>query len=331
VKAAVLGLVLCACSPPAAAPASSPSWREDRDGITCRHPAVQAECRDGWCRIPPGCFVQGSPGTEWGHPAFTEDQRAVVLSSGFAIQEFEVTQHDWIALGLHNPSGSLREGGGDCTADARCPVGNVTWFEAASYANLLGAAQSPPLPPCYELSDCTGEIGAHMACASIALTTPTLYGCKGFRLPTNTEWEYAARAGTRTAFYSGDITRQTGMTACLPDANLDPVAWYCNNSGNLTHPVGQKASNAWGLHDMLGNAHEWVHEAHTGNPLPAGPLTDPDGTLTSDGYRIYRGGAAIDEPVLLRSAEVSLSYPWDAGVPTVGFRLVRTLSAETER
>ena len=135
-----------------------------------------------------------------------------------------------------------------------------------------------------------------------------------YRLPTETEWEYAARAGTTTAFYNGDITQEYSDPI---DPNLDAIGWYWGNSGYTTHPVAQKQPNAWGLFDMSGNVWEWVQDWY-GN-YPENAVTDPVGPETASS-RVIRGGSWHRYPQDCRSA-----YRGNVG-PThrnrnVGFRL----------
>jgi formylglycine-generating enzyme len=312
-------------------PGSLPGWERTFDGIQCKHPPVHAHCIDDWCRIPPGCYIKGSPEDEIGHPAKIENQRAVTLTHGLWIQQYEITQVQWTAMKLHNPSRLFPDGlGGDCLDDAKCPVGSVTWFEAVAFANLLSQSHDPPLVACYELVDCIGEVGHGMTCASVALNAANLYECEGYRLPTDAEYEYALRASTTEAFYTGPITANTpsGKQSCDPWSPLTDISWYCANSGRFTQAVGQKYPNAWHLYDMIGNAREWVHDLEKGQAPPPGPLTDPGGDLVIYKDRKTRGGSATVWPTLLRSAS-SLSAPWDFSFPQHGFRLVRTILNDT--
>lgn len=312
-------------------PGPLPGWEQTFDGIQCEHPPVQADCVNGWCRIPPGCFIKGSPLDEVGHPAKKEDQRAVTLTHGFWIQQYEMTQAQWATLANDNPSRAFpAEPGGDCIDDPQCPVGGVNWFEAVAFANLMSTTHDPPLTPCYVLSDCTGSLGHAMKCGSITLTAPNLYQCNGYRLPTATEYEYAVRASTTGPFYmdAPNSSIPIGPTSCEPWSPATDVAWYCGNSERFTHPVGQKRPNAWHLYDMLGNAYEWVNDEDNGQAPPPGPLTDLGGQLSTFTSRMIRGGAATTWPTLLRSAS-SLGASWDFSFPQHGFRLVRTILNDT--
>src|SRR5690606_38984567 len=124
------------------------------------------------------------------------------------------------------------------------------------------------LPACYSVAQCEcsdGQechFGDRQNCAYAMETTEDPYACEGYRLPTEAEWEYAARAGTQTAFYNGDITPYSGLIErCEEDANLDKNAWYCKNADG-PKPVAQKAPNGWGLYDMLGNVEEWTSDPY---------------------------------------------------------------------
>jgi formylglycine-generating enzyme len=282
---------------------------------------VIADCAKDWCRIPSGVYIIGSPPEEWGHPAFAENQVKVTLTRPFLLKQTEVTQNEWASLGYPNPSGMKGDGSGDCGAPD-CPVGNVTWFEAAAYANAL--SKKLGVDECYLLEGCTGTPGTGMACTSAKLAAPSLYECKGYRLPTEAEWEYAARAGTASAFYSGDIKVYPVQAECNPDPNLEKIAWYCHNSARLTHSVGMKQPNGWGLLDMAGNAYEWMNDDKKPDGYGGAPLIDPFGQLGTNPWRVLRGGAMISWATLCRSA-AHFTVTWDARDHGIGFRLARTI------
>ena len=154
-----------------------------------------------------------------------------------------------------------------------CPVEAVSWYEAVDYCNALSEREDRT--PAYELdgTSVTWDPAAN-----------------GYRLPTESEWEYACRAGTTTAFYSGPITKPR----CELAWNLDRIGWYCGNNGEVGDPDygtkegGQKVPNAWGLYDASGNVWEWCWDWY--GDYPAGPVTDPTGP-DSGSSRIFRGGS----------------------------------------
>jgi formylglycine-generating enzyme required for sulfatase activity len=203
-----------------------------------------------------------------------------VTVSPFWMGKHEVTQKEWRAVTGTSPS---YFSGDDL------PVENVSWYDAVEYCNARSEQEG--LTPAYTVA---GE------------TVTWNRSANGYRLPTEAEWEYACRAGTTTPYYTGSA--------------VDSAGWHEGNSGGTTHPVEQKAANAWGLYDMHGNVWEWCWDWY-GN-YPSGPQTDPAGA-GSGSYRVFRGGSRYDGAQLLRSAIRRSNYP-EVQYYFVGFRLVRS-------
>lgn len=236
----------------------------------------------GFVRVPAGEVVLGSPPDEAGRSE-DELQHRATIRRPFEMAATEVTIEDYRTLLGKSPA--AREG---CD---RCPVEQVSWFEAAHFCNELSKRRG--LPTCYVLGEKRVDWVGGLS-------------CRGFRLPTEAEWERAARGGVAEARY-GDV---------------DAIAWIDTNSDLHSHEVGGKQPNAYGLYDMLGNVAEWVWDWKDAYP-PAGgaDLTGP-----AEGQnRTFRGGAyrwTLDEA---RAAFRNAYGPLNK-VEWIGFRCVRTLS-----
>ncbi|MBN2497334.1 MAG: SUMF1/EgtB/PvdO family nonheme iron enzyme [Deltaproteobacteria bacterium] len=263
----------------------------------------------GFVEIPAGRFTMGSPAGEPGRGE-DETQHQVTISRPFLLQTTEVTQGQYRALMGENPSHFSACGDG-------CPVEQVSWQDATAYANAMSRKEG--LEECYSKDRFKG------------------LGCKGYRLPTEAEWEYAARAGSAGAIYAGPLTLRAEHDA----PELDPIAWYGGNSGVGyqggvdcsgwsgkqyaasscgTQPAGKKRPNAWGLCDMLGNVWEWCHDWY--GAYPAGSVTDPLGPSAGQ-YRVNRGSGACHAARYCRSAQRGRGT-LDYRTFGVGFRLARS-------
>jgi sulfatase modifying factor 1 len=286
-------------------------------------------CVGGWCRVPAGTFAMGASSTEPTRAAVSEDQVIVTLTHAFEISQYEATVAEWTALGL--PLSTQPKEPTGC-AGAQCPV-YATWYDALRYANAKSRAHTPSLPPCYQLTGCSTDGGFGMIC-SAAVETGSLYDCKGYRIPTEAEWEYTCRAGTTTAFYDGDFT----VSSVPPGANifaasydepmLDSIAWYSTNSDGGAHPVGLKWPNPFCIYDMLGNMSEWTSGGYNGQAYATmygpSPEVDPGATIGAFTLRNDRGGPyygwpAVDDCFSRNGTPVQVP-----GAGT-GVRLVRTL------
>jgi formylglycine-generating enzyme required for sulfatase activity len=155
----------------------------------------------------------------------------------------------------------------------------------------------------------------------LSASYPNPYACPGYRLPTAAEWEYAARAGTNTATYNGDLD-DAWATCATRSAVLGPIAWYCGNS-RTTQPVGTRDPNEWELYDMLGNVAEWCHDLWDGSDYPASAATDPWGLETGP-FRENKGGSWFLGAAAARAAWRTRGFP-DGRFDFVGFRPARTL------
>ena len=252
----------------------------------------------GFVRISAGSFQMGSPSSESGRDD-DESRHRVTITRDFYLQAHEVTQGEWRSLMGNNPSNFSSCGN-------NCPVEMVNWWEAVAYANALSRREG--LQECYTLSGCgSTDPGEGMECLSVSFVG---LDCSGYRLPTEAEWEYSARAGTTTAWYCGSN-----------ESCVDGIAWYTGNAGSRTHPVGEMRPNDWGLYDMAGNVWEWVWDWYDSDYYSSSPSSDPTGPRTGQN-RAVRGGGWGNYARNVRSANRALSRPGYRG--SYGFRLARS-------
>ena len=247
--------------------------------------------------ISAGTFSMGSAGD----PEGTYTDHDVTLTHDFWIGETEITEAQWEAwTAAEDDSPSSDDAGDDY------PVETVSWYDVAMYANALSDAEG--LTPCY-LADGT-EVAADYDGSPYAI-----YDCPGYRMPTEAEWEYAARGG-EDYDYAGSDT-------------VGDVAWYSDNSLSQKHEVATLLPNGYGLYDMSGNEWEWTSDwsNYGGDGWPdyetgAAAQTDPTGE-ESGSYRVSRGGGwntlAYGATVAYRNL-----YTPDYAYNNIGFRLSRS-------
>jgi len=254
---------------------------------------------DGFALIQGGTFQMGSPADE-PERSSDETQHSVTVGS-FYMAKTEVSQGDYQAVMGLNPSG---------TKGGSLPVTNITWYDAVQYCNRLSEAEG--LEPCYSVS---------------GTTVTWNKAANGYRLPTEAEWEYAARAGTTTPFHFGSYVHNS-------DANCYNAYGYNNDASGSwvngsdaylrrTVAVDQYPANAYGLHNMHGNAAEWVWDWYGG--YGSGAVTNPCGPENGNA-KIVRGGGWNDHPKHIRSAYRG-AQPADTGLYSIGIRLVKNAGA----
>ncbi len=274
-------------------------------GAVFGHQGIHMTC------IGRGRFTMGAPKSEEGSNQYVESQHEVTLTGSFWLSVHPVTKEEFEELMLFDPSYFPK-----CVG---CPVEGETWHEAAEFANAVSDLSG--LSACYSCSGTTGDLRCEL---DAAYATP--YDCEGYRLLTEAEWEYAARAGTSSAFPNGANLVKGASKSCDSDLQLDDgsllvdVAWFCGSGIDETTAVGQLAANPWGLYDMHGLTWEWCHDYWDVTDYD-GDGTDPWGDATGS-YRAIRGGHWGSYPWSLRSATRNYEEPAVPGY--IGFRLARS-------
>jgi formylglycine-generating enzyme required for sulfatase activity len=233
--------------------------------------------------IPPGRFLMGSPEDEPGRWDAEGPQHQMTISTGFWLFDTPVTQALWLAVMRENPS---RFQSADVPSSDR-PVEKVSWNDCQEFLEKIN-----------------GKLSGLELC-----------------LPNEAQWEYACRAGSTTALYTGPIAIDDNDVAPA----LDLIAWYSKNSGSETHPVAQKQANDWGLYDMLGNVWEWTadpwHSGYKGAPENE-KIWEVEEAEKAGVLRVVRGGSWLSRARHCRSAYRSGDEP-GSRFDRLGFRCVR--------
>jgi len=236
-------------------------------------------------RIKPGEFLMGSSDRNNKATADYKPPHKVWISRAFVLGIHEVTQGQYQAVMGNNPS--------RLTGSDDLPVEQVSWFDAVNFCNKLSEREGRK--PYYRVEG----------------RTVTTVGGRGYRLPTEAEWEYACRAGASTRYPFGDDSLELGK-----------YAWSASNSDSTSHPVGQKRPNAWGLYDMLGNLYEWCADGYDETYYASSPDADPPGPSVASS-RVIRGGGTFVSAFDCRPASRERFAPVD-GVNWIGFRVAAT-------
>ena len=236
--------------------------------------------------VPAGRFVMGDEKGD------VDEEPHEVYVDSFYVDKYLVTQEEYEKVMKENPSRWKGK---------KNPAEQIRWSDAAKYCNARSRLEG--LKPCYDLE-----------------TWECNFSADGYRLPTEAEWEYACRAGTKTSYSFGDDPRK-----------LRNYAWYEDNSGGRPRPVGQKLPNLWGVYDIYGNVWEWCSDFYKVDYYQESPEKNPKGPETGE-TKVLRGGCWNSDADKCRS---SYRYNENPGYSDVcfgydiyGFRCVRSFRAK---
>ncbi|MFC1852874.1 formylglycine-generating enzyme family protein [candidate division CSSED10-310 bacterium] len=267
-----------------------------------------------------GTFVQGSPADE---PCRYSDETRFThtLTRSVAVMETEVTRQMWADLKAVQSSLPSDPTDTNYSSGMSNPAQNMTWYETILFANLLSVRNS--LTGCYYT-----DAGFTTPIDASNYTSGPFYcnfGASGYRLLSEGEWEYAARAGTTTPFSCNETNYTSGnCSSCTAGTHptLEQYAVYCANDNNQSEAVGSKLPNPWNLKDMHGNVREWCWDWYNSTyPSDTADYTGPG----SGSNRVSRGGSWFGNAKICRSADRDYYTPPSHG-SLLGFRLVRSVN-----